>query len=562
MGLTINGVDNDVLEPGLDPKERAYPGFNPRRQTVDGLLIDYDVAIPLRDGVTIYADIYRSEGMEGPLPAILFWSAYGKHWRWPGPLRSAFTQGAVVSDHAPVECQDPITWCPRGYTFVVPDPRGIFYSEGDATCWSTQEGDDVHDTIEWIAVQPWCTGKVGMAGSSYFAIAQWFAGATRPPHLTALMPYDGMSDLYREIVAHGGIPNSGFVSFWNSQTRSSLNRAENWMTAMEVHPFFDDFWESKVPAVEKINVPTYVIASWTDHGVHTRGSLSAFSRLGTDHKWLDVHGRNKWAHMFNPESQRRQLAFFERFLKGTPNEVDGWPKVRMEVREGIDIGQERAEREWPLARTQYRPYYLDAETASLSAEPLGKASSVSYDATAAEPQAIFSHTFTEDTELTGYFKLKLWVEADGADDMDLFTAVQKIDQAGNIVNFYYITRFLFGHAAHGWLRVSHRELDQARSKPYQPVHPHLREERLKAGEIVPVEIEIWPSSTLFHAGEQMRLVVMGKDPFPGAEGPGVGIALHPVTRNAGRHIIHAGGQYDSHLLVPFIPAESGSHDDT
>jgi X-Pro dipeptidyl-peptidase C-terminal non-catalytic domain len=107
----------------------------------------------------------------------------------------------------------------------------------------------------------------------------------------------------------------------------------------------------------------------------------------------------------------------------------------------------------------------------------------------------------------------------------------------------YIARFLFAHPAHGWLRLSHRELDASRSKPYQPIYSHQREQRLKAGKIVPVEIEIWPSSTIFRAGEQIRLLVMGKDPFPPSDGPGTGIAIHPETRNLGGHIIHARGRF-------------------
>lgn len=554
MGRTVNGVDQEVLEPGIDPGVRSYPGFHPRQEIIDGLVIDYDVAVRLRDGVTIYTDIYRPADAVGPLPAVLLWSGYGKHYRWDPAMRARFTDDAGVSDHAPIEAQDPVIWCPAGYALVVPDPRGINLSEGDVTTWSPQEGDDIHDTIEWIAEQSWCTGRIGMGGASYFAIVQWFAGATRPPHLAALMPYDGMSDLYRECAFHGGIPNSGFVRFWNSQTRCSLNRAEDWMKAMAVHPFIDEYWDSKRPLVENISVPTYLIASWSDHAIHTRGSLSAFMRLGTEQKWLEVHGRNKWARMYTPESLRRQMAFFDRFLKGIPNEVDAWPKVRLEVREGLDVGQERAEDDWPLARTRHTPFYLDASNGSLNPEPVAAAASVSYDATATEPRAVFSLTLTRDTELTGYFKLKLWVEASGCDDMDLFAAVQKFDVAGELVNFYYITRFRFGHAAHGWLRASRRELDVAESKPHQPVHLHLRDVPLTPGEIVPVEIEIWPSSTLFRAGEQIRVIVMGSDPFPASDAPGVAITRHPDTRNAGTHIIHTGSTFDSHILLPVIPA--------
>ncbi len=543
------------MEPGLDPKARAYPGLHPRQETRDGLVIDYDVALPLRAGAAIYTDVYRPAGVEGPLPAMLLWSAYGKHTRRHEPQRSQFTQGAKLSDYAPIEAQDPLVWCPAGFAVVVPAPRGINGSQGEATAWSPQEGDDIHDTVEWIAGQPWCTGKVGIGGCSYYSIVQWFAGATRPPHLAALMPYDGMSDLYRECARHGGIPNYGFIKFWNSQTRSSYTRAEDWLKAVDVHPFLDEFWQSRAPAVENIDVPTYVVASWSDHAIYTRGSLAAFLRLGSAQKWLEVHGRNKWARMYTPESTRRQMAFFDRFLKGTPNEVDQWPKVRLEVRERLDVGSERAETEWPLARTEYTPFYLDAAAGSLSATPVGNEASIAYNATAQEPRAIFAHTFAQDTELTGYYKLKLWVEAEGANDMDLFASIQKFDAAGALVNFYYFTRFRFGHAAHGWLRVSHRALDTAKSKPYQPVHLHQREEFLAPGQVVPVEIEIWPSSTLFRAGEQMRVVVMGRDPFPPSDDPGVKIAIHPETRNIGRHIIHTGGRFDSHVLLPAIPPE-------
>ena len=199
MGQTVNGIDQEVMTPGIDPKERGYPGFNPRREVKDGLTIDYDVTVTLHDGVKIYTDVYRPEGDEGPLPVMLLWSGYGKHFRWTPEQRARFTNNAPVSDYAPIEAQDPTTWCPAGYAVVVPDPRGINASEGEVSTWSPAEGDDIHDTIEWIAGQPWSNGKVGMGGASSFAIVQWFAGATRPPHLAALMPYDGMSDLYREV---------------------------------------------------------------------------------------------------------------------------------------------------------------------------------------------------------------------------------------------------------------------------------------------------------------------------------------------------------------------------
>jgi predicted acyl esterase len=167
--------------------------------------------------------------------------------------------------------------------------------------------------------------------------------------------------------------------------------------------------------------------------------------------------------------------------------------------------------------------------------------------------ARFEFQFEEKTELTGYIKLKLWVQADGSNDMDLFVAIQKIDRAGYIVPFPFFGNHDDGPVALGWLRVSHRELDEKKSTPYQPVHKHQREIKLKAGEIVPVEIEIWPSSTLFVRGEKLRVVVQGSDiySFPYERHTNE----HTSTINKGEHVIYSGGKYDSHLLVPVIPAD-------
>jgi predicted acyl esterase len=130
-------------------------------------------------------------------------------------------------------------------------------------------------------------------------------------------------------------------------------------------------------------------------------------------------------------------------------------------------------------------------------------------------------------------------------------AVQKADAHGEIVPFSFLNALEDGPVALGWLRVSHRELDAERSTPLQPWHTHRHEEPLRAGQVVPVDIEIWPSGTRFSAGEQLRLVVQGSDIYTYPRGT---VSMgHSKTRNAGTHVIHAGGRYDSHLLVPVIP---------
>jgi len=167
--------------------------------------------------------------------------------------------------------------------------------------------------------------------------------------------------------------------------------------------------------------------------------------------------------------------------------------------------------------------------------------------------AQFEFEFEEKTELTGHMKLRLWVQGDGSDDMDLFVAVQKFDRSGEIVQFPFFSAHDDGPVALGWLRVSHRELDDELSTPHQPFYKHQREIKLKEGEIVPVDIEIWPSSTLFEKGEKLRVVVQGSDiyTYPGQ----MNNTGHKSTVNRGEHIIYTGGKYDSHLLVPVIPGD-------
>ena len=167
--------------------------------------------------------------------------------------------------------------------------------------------------------------------------------------------------------------------------------------------------------------------------------------------------------------------------------------------------------------------------------------------------AKFEFEFKDKTELTGHMKLKLWVQADGSDDLDLFVAIEKIDRAGYLVPFPFFGNHDDGPVALGWLRVSHRELDEEKSEPHQPVHKHQREVKLEPDEIVPVEIEIWPSSTLFERGEKLRVVVQGSDIYwyPNERHTNG----HTETVNKGEHVICTGASYDSHLLVPVIPAD-------
>jgi len=538
-----------------DPPEKGgCPKLNPRTERAEGMIIEYDVAVAMRDGVRIYIDVYRPE-TEGKYPVILAWGPYGKF----GRVKYAFLGNTGLSDedfnqYTKFEAPDPVYWCRNGYIIINADMRGSWNSEGDLTLMSPQEVDDCFDLIEWAGTQSWSNGKVGMSGVSYLAWTQWKVAAAQPPHLAAINPWEGVSDFYREFGTHGGIPETSFGPMWQNSLRYSTTRVENFVEMEKRHPLFDEYWASKNADLSKITVPAFVVASWTDHGLHNRGTIEGFRQIASKDKWLLVHGRKKWWHFYQMVNVEKQRQFFNRFLKGIDNHVKDWPRVILEIRERYYVGHLRTENEWPLARTRYTKLFLNASNGKLSKAAVNMKSKASYDVNDINDKtqnAWFEFQFNQKTELTGYMKLKLWVQADGSDDMDLFVALEKIDRTGHIVPFPFFGNHDDGPVALGWLRVSHRELDKKKSTPYQPYHTHQREIKLKAGEIVPVEIEIWPSSTLFERGEKLRLTVQGSDIYYYPEE--VHTNSHTATVNNGKHVIHTGGKYDSHLLTPVIP---------
>jgi uncharacterized protein len=551
--LADRALQQMIWMQALDPAEGGYPGLQSGVVfEEDGVLIERDVPVALRDGVTVYVDVFRPPTATD-LPAILTLSPYGKH----APKGFHLFPGAEVPDdaisrHTVWEGPDPIWWAQRGYAVINADSRGSWMSEGDLVVLSEQEGEDGHDLVEWAAALPWCNGKVGMTGVSYLAVIQWRVAETRPPHLAAINPWEGWSDCYREYFFHGGIPETRFVKFTQWSCRCGTGRVEDLPAMHDAHPMLDDYNRSKsVQDLSVIDVPAYCVTDWGDHGLHTRGTIEAWRQLSSEQKWLEIHGRKKWQYYYRPESLRRQLAFFEHFLKNADDEVKTWPAVRIEVRERYYQGVERAEQEWPLARTDYRPYALDAASGRLVDQSPDAEASVDYDSSAEDERAVFDLRFDTRTEITGYVKLRLWVEIEDGDDMDLFVALQKLDSDGSQVHFPYWSMMDDGQVALGWLRASHRELDQETSTPWQPRLRHERQLPLRAGEPEAVEIEIWPSSTLFEAGETLRLVVQGRDLHRYDIGPA---QAHEHSVNRGRHRICTGGRYDSHLLLPVIPS--------
>jgi putative CocE/NonD family hydrolase len=474
--------------------------------------------------------------------------------------RSAFPGAGIHPSHlsalTPFEGPDPLYWVPRGYAVLVVDKRGNWHSPGVATFLSPEEAQDFYDVIEWAGIQSWSNGKVGLTGVSYLASSQWRVAELNPPHLAAMNPWEGWADTYREVACHGGIPDTWFWPYLWTRWGVSSTLIEDWEAEMREHPRFDVFWSSKAADFSKIRTPAYVVASWSDQGLHTRGTLEGFKHIASEHKWLEVHGRKKWAYYYEPASRARLQAFFDHFLRGLPTEVSRWPKVRLEVRERASVGELRPENEWPLARTQYMKLYLDAGSGTLSFDPPAACAQRAYEAVPGLPgedHASFEITFTQPTELTGHAKLRLHVSAVGADDMDVCVALQKIGQDGVPVGFIYYAQLEDGPMALGWIRASDRQLDTQRSTEHQPVLTHREVHKIEPGTVVALDIEIWPSSTRFEAGEGLRLIVQGSDINKYPKSRVHGYFRHESSVNRGLHVVHTGPQNESYLLAPFIP---------
>ncbi len=524
----------------------------------EDVLIEKGLSIEMKDGVKLSANVFRPKE-EGNYPVVLSFTAYDKDKgpeAYPPPLNASylpdFNLGTFqVSPWTMWEAPDPAFWVTQGYAVVQVDTRGYFKSEGDASLFDEQNVRDFHETITWAGTQPWSNGNVGLNGVSYLAIAQWVAASQNPPsHLKAIIPWEGNTDSFREVLYHGGIPETVFTHFWVNRVRNCANEQK------PVPPFYLFQLGHKNPRLlqkiqkppqiqlETINVPALICATWSDQGLHARGAFEGYKQISSENKWLFTHGRQKWAVYYSDEALHFQKGFFDYFLKGLENGFDTTKSVRLEVRESLDTYRVRYEDSWPIKRTVYRQLFLNTSTHVLQTSPVSNSATVQYKPM--KDHASFVHRFETDTELSGNMRLKLWVSTSKGSDMDLFVAIKKLNREGEEVQFYAKTGYLKGPVSMGWLRVSERELDEERSTAWQPVLSHQNTQKIARNEIVPVEIEILPSSTLFKEGEVLQLVVQGKDFFMH---PAMG---HHYSVNRGKHSIHAGGQYDSNLLIPVI----------
>jgi hypothetical protein len=547
-----------------------------------------------------------------PVPALLSYGIYGKglafqqgyptQWQMLVDARPEVVKG-TSSKYMNWETADPEKWVPYGYAVVRIDSRGAGWSEGILDPESPRETLDLYECIEWAAAQPWCSGRVGLLGISYYALIQWRVAPLRPPHLAAMIPWEGRADAYRDALYHGGIycdfkarwfalqvrsvqhgvgergarnPNTGeLVAGPETLPDSELarNRADQ-LGEVRRHPLYDEWHVRTNPELAGIEVPFLSAANWGGQGLHSRGNFEGFVQASSPQKWLEVHGGQHWVEFYTDYGVGLQRRFFDHFLRGQDNGWEDTPRVMLNIRRWDGSFVRRAEQDWPIPRTAWTKLYLDAVGMSLRPEPPTTAVRLRYDPAGSAVEFRLA-PFTAQTEVTGPLMAKLFVSSDSA-DADIFVTLRAFRPDGTEITFQGA---LDAHTpvANGWLRASHRRLDPIRSTPFRPYHTHEVAEPLEPGSVYELDVEIWPTSIVLPPGHWLALSVGGRDyEYQSAAadstgfayaGTGVGPFTHtdpdfrppavyhaPVT-------LHTGPDHAGYLLLPVIPGEQEDQDE-
>lgn len=565
-----DGIEHGVLSPFetkeimLEKGQQIADGFKPLTSSIKMLK---DVPVKMRDGVTIYMDIFLPV-TEEKVPVLIAWSPYGKSAGTAPRYKNLFNMLGMGnhwnSGLTKFEAPDPAYWCAHGYAVCNPDMRGIAHSEGDTTMIGSQEAEDGYDLIEWLAAQSWSNGKTALTGTSYLAFSQWYIAAEQPPHLTCINPTEGLADGYRDLAFIGGIPDSNFIERLQVNHVSATGaKREDLIKEMAAYPLADaDVWQDKVADSSKITVPAFVIASYSNT-LHTMGTFRSWRTLGSTEKWLRIHDRQEWPYYYDEENTEELRRFFDYYLLEKDNGWSTTPTVRYSLIDFQGGNQTDIPAEtFPPVSSETKRYYLNGKFRTLQQNAETEDFPVKYVADGLPGRSSFQMTFDKDTHFVGYPKAKLFMEVVGYDDMDVFVWVQKLDQFGIILSEFVVPNHgaalqdftqegasaLRYKGAWGRLRASMRQLDSKLTTEEIPAYSFKQVEKLAQGEIVELEIALSPIGLAYKAGETLRVVISTKDEL-GSVMPGTPGC---TPDNQGTHILHTGGEYASYLQLPVM----------
>ncbi|MBW1802404.1 MAG: CocE/NonD family hydrolase, partial [Deltaproteobacteria bacterium] len=481
------------------------------------------------------------------------------------PYMKEIQQQPAMLSHS-IEAGNTGFFVPKGYVHVIAQIRGTGYSQGQYQLFHPKEHEDGYDLVEWMAQQHWCDGNVGMIGDSYFAMIQYLVAEQQPPHLKCIAPFDGATDLYRDIIYQGGMMQCWFMGMWGVDTTRQCYwpgpidgklPPANFIGDAAVHPEDGPYYRdrSALPHIDRINVP--VLSMVPQLGLlHSRGQLYAYPLIKTPKKLLVVPPADHFAQVLFIESKplnEHLLKWYDCWLKGKDTGILDEPEVAI---------FDNATREWryedayPIARTQWTKFYMRASQGGPATEPpygLLSEDSPGEEApdhymtpqcmplvAAGKPVLAFSTPVLEkDVRVWGPLSAVLY-GASTTLDTAWFVKIGDVDPDGNVNVF-----------SNGHLKASFREVDESKSKPGQPFHPFQNPVRPEPGKIYEYQIEIMPIFHTFKAGHKIWVQIASDDFF-------YHYALHTIFTSEmlpvpAKNTVYHDKDHPSHLLLPIVP---------
>jgi predicted acyl esterase len=543
-----------------------------------GITVKRDVFVPVSAGHNLCVDIFQPDG-KGKFPALFAMSPYTKEMqsdrRWPGPVGAALIRG--VHDGA-AEAGAIDYFVRRGYVYIIGNVRGTGKSGGTFRYMDNGENRDIYDLVEWAAKQPWCNGNIGMMGVSYFGWIQVSAAAQKPPHLKAICPFFAATDAYRDAWYHGGILSARFLRALFSQEFLDVNSEaivareelgekafkkaveqaladkdissdESLVASLKdpdkpvnaamvdvlLHRNDGPYWRERSTRGDKISIPTYVGSDWANFTLHLPGAFRT---------WANVKGPKKMVigpptFVDRPYYQYAWeiLRWYDHWLKGTDTGIMDEPPVKIFI---AGANEWKTADDWPLPGTSFIPFNLHSGGILCEMEPWPEAPCASYMDSPGDRGSLkyYSPTLVENTEVAGPIVLNLYASCRSA-DVDFFVSLWDVDPDGNET---LLTR--------GYLKGSHREIDPAQSKPWQPFHTHTNPKPLVPGVVYEFNVEILPTANLFKAGHKICLKICGADDEPPKTTLDFLRAGHLYSQAHNIVSIYHDADHPSHVLLP------------
>ncbi len=536
------------------------------------VIVEQNVAIPVCAGFALDADVFRPD-CPHRVPAILCAFPFDKAGQTVSRMPVA-----ICPELVSFEGGDYHFYVRRGYAQVFVNVRGtggsggLFDHLGDGTIA------DLFDAIEWLAKQPWCDGQVATFGTSYFAMTAKRVAELKPPSLKTVFAPFGVTDQYRDAIFHGGIFSYKFHQYWlkslsrlrvRKEWREKIGRAafaSRVAEALEdpeirIHPELlhvlehpdeggnmliaeyllnplnnDVHQERAVKFAPAPEIPGYFGGCWGMHMLHLPGDVRTFQHWRGPKKLTigPPYYLDRPVYQYHDES----LRWFDHWLKGIDTGLMDEAPIQLFIR---NSGEWKQAHEWPLPETKWTEFYLH-KGGLLSEHEFwpDEAASTFSDSPDHVGSLVFkTPRFVENTEICGPIVLTLYASTTDTECLWFVTVFEEDPEGKEQV----LTR--------GWLRGSQRRIDPARSKPWQPYHPHDRREPLTPGQVYEFPIEIMPTGVLVKAGQRLglRLKVTDRDERPTdfidnhAYGHLYRVATADIT-------VHHSDRYPSCLLLP------------